>query len=161
MQNKLKIVENFLNKSDFDKLYALSMNTEWTIQSSTIDQLTFLYSEKTNDNFFNNYLYNMVLAHLEKNNYKLDRVYFNGQWNGREGSIHNDECDFTALLYLSPYEYGWGGFTEIFTETNPVLVHPYPNRLMIFNGLLSHKAYSFVYQQCPLRITLAFKINLK
>ena len=30
---------------------------------------------------------------------------------------------------------------------------------MIFPGNIPHKAYSFAYQTCPLRVTLAFKIN--
>ena len=62
---------------------------------------------------------------------------------------------------MSPYEYGWGGFTEIMTEPQPTLVHPIQNRLVIFPGNIYHKAYSFAYQDCPLRVTLAFKINQK
>ena len=100
-----------------------------------------------------------VVEQLDGNDYILERAYLNGQWNGREGALHDDGCDITALIYMSPYEYGWGGFTEIMTEPEPTLVYPIPNRLMIFPGKIKHKAYSFAYQTCPLRVTLAFKID--
>ena len=62
---------------------------------------------------------------------------------------------------MSHYEYGWGGFTEILTQPKPTLVYPILNRLVIFPGSILHKAYSFAYQYCPIRTTLAFKINQK
>ena len=68
----------------------------------------------------------------------------------------------TVLLYCSSYQYGWGGFTEIMTSpTEPTLIHPLENRLCIFNGRIKHKGYSFSYQHCPMRKSLAYKLNTK
>ena len=161
MNSEIKIVDNFLDKDDLVKIDSCLEDVRWVLQTSKgkKEELTFLFSEKTDDPFFNSYLYDKVAEKLDGDNYKLDRVYFNGQWNGREGTLHQDGCDVTSLLYVSPYEYGWGGFTEIMTESEPTLVYPIPNRLMIFPGNIPHKAYSFAYQTCPLRVTLAFKIN--
>ena len=162
MNSEIKIVDKFLDKSDFDKVYSSFSQENWRLQTSArkVEDLTFLMSEKTDDPFFNSHLFDKVVEQLDGDDYKLDRAYLNGQWNGREGTLHQDGCKFTALIYMSPYEYGWGGFTEIMTEPEPTLVYPIPNRLMIFPGNIPHKAYSFAYQTCPLRVTLAFKINV-
>ena len=161
MNSEIKIVDNFLDKNDFDKVYSSSLEQNWIMQKSNRnkEELTFLMSDITYDPFFSDYLYDKVVEKLDKGDYKLDRVYFNGQWNGREGSLHSDNCDITALIYISSYHYGWGGFTEIMTEPEPTLIHPIPNRLVIFPGNIYHKAYSLAYQKCPLRVSLAFKID--
>tara|TARA_B100000131_G_C17851615_1_gene506165 strand:- start:140 stop:664 length:525 start_codon:yes stop_codon:yes gene_type:complete len=160
MNSEIKIVDNFLEESDFNQVTSF-FKEKWSLQTSNgiVEELPFLYSELTGQSFFNTYLFYKVVEQLDGNDYILDRAYFNGQWNGREGSLHIDGCDITALIYMSPYEYGWGGFTEIMTEPEPTLVYPIPNRLMIFPGNIKHKGYSLAYQTCPLRVTLAFKIN--
>ena len=161
MNSEIKIVDNFLDGKDIQKI--TSNDLTWNLQTSNRGkgELTFLSSNKTGDKFFNTYLFDKVVEKLDKGDYKLDRVYFNGQWNGREGSLHSDNCDITALIYMSHYEYGGGGFTEILTQPKPTLVYPILNRLVIFPGSILHKAYSFAYQYCPIRTTLAFKINQK
>ena len=160
MNSEIKIVDNFLEESDFNQVTSF-LKENWRLQTSTLNvkELPFLYSELTGQSFFNTYLFYKVVEQLDGNDYILERAYLNGQWNGREGALHDDGCDITALIYMSPYEYGWGGFTEIMTEPEPTLVYPIPNRLMIFPGKIKHKAYSFAYQTCPLRVTLAFKID--
>ena len=160
MNSEIKIVDNFLEESDFNQVTSF-LKENWRLQTSTLNvkELPFLYSELTGQSFFNTYLFYKVVEQLDGNDYILERAYLNGQWNGREGALHDDGCDITALIYMSPYEYGWGGFTEIMTEPEPTLVYPIPNRLMIFPGKIKHKAYSFAYQICPLRVTLAFKID--
>ena len=161
MNSEIKIVDNFLDEKDIQKI--TSNRLTWNLQTSNPvkGELSFLMSEKTDDPFFNSYLYDKVVEQLDGDNYRLQRVNFNGQWNGREGTLHRDGCDFTSLIYVSTYEYGGGGFTEIMTKPEPTLIYPIPNRLVIFPGNIYHKAYSFAYQNCPLRISLAFKINKK
>tara|TARA_B100000131_G_C17719780_1_gene452365 strand:+ start:69 stop:554 length:486 start_codon:yes stop_codon:yes gene_type:complete len=161
MNSQIKIVDNFLDRKDIQKI--TSNDLAWKLQTSNRGkgELTFLSSSKKGDEFYNTYLFDKVVEKLEEGYYRLENVYFNGQWNGREGSLHSDNCDITALIYMSQYEYGWGGFTEIMTEPEPTLVYPIPNRLVIFPGNILHKGYSFAYQYCPIRTTLAFKINQK
>ena len=161
MNSEIKIVDNFLDEKDIQKI--TSNRLTWNLQTSNPvkGELSFLMSEKTDDPFFNSYLYDKVVEQLDGDNYRLQRVYFNGQWNGREGTLHSDGCDFTSLIYMTHYEYVWCGFTVIMTKPEPTLIYPIPNRLVIFPCNIYHKAYSFAYQNCPLRISLAFKINKK
>ena len=157
---EIKFVKNFLNTNDFEEVVKTVNNGKWTLQSSDSrdkTHLEFLYQDQSNNQFFNTYLFNKVKEHID-GNFELSRIYFNGQWSGRDGNFHSDDCDVTALFYVSPYEYGWGGFTEIMTD-NPLVIHPLQNSLLIFPGRIAHKGYSFSYQTCPMRISLAFKIN--
>ena len=160
----VKYVDSFLDKIDFKKVVDRTVNASWNIQrsiSTNEEHFDFLYLDVSNEEFYNKYLFDKVKQHLD-GEYKLQRIYFNGQWSGREGNFHNDNCDVTVLFYVSDYEYGWGGFTEIMTSsTSPTIIHPLQNRLLIFPGRIMHKGYSFSYQTCPMRISLAFKLHNK
>jgi hypothetical protein len=165
----IKIVDNFLDPIDLKRVVSNLSYKEWSFQVSDRNDLpgilisseVFLMSDVSDDEFFNSYLYKKLKEHLD-GEYELERIYFNGQWSGRESTFHDDACDITALLYVSEYQYGWGGFTEIMTSAaEPTLIHPLQNRLCLFPGRIMHKGYSFSYQHCPMRISLAFKLNTK
>ncbi len=161
----VKVVDNFLDKIDFKKVKKRILGSSWILQRSCNDigdkdQSDFLMLDVTNKKFYNKYLFNKVKKHLD-GEYELERIYFNGQWSGREGSFHSDNCDVTGLFYVSDYEYGWGGFTEIMTSVSQsTIIQPLQNRLLIFPGRIMHKGYSFSYQKCPMRISLAFKLDI-
>ena len=165
MDAGIKIVDNFLDPIDFRKVVERTKYpAAWTAQCSNPhledSSQEFLELNVSEEKFFNTTIFNQIKKHL-KGEYKLNRVYFNGQWTGREGYMHDDNCDITALLYVSDYEYGWGGFTEIMTSPKPTVIHPLLNRLVFFPGRTFHKGYSFAYQRCPMRVSLAFKLNTK
>ena len=166
MDAGIKIVDNFLDPIDFRKVVERTKYpAAWTAQCSNPhledSSQEFLELNVSEEKFFNTTIFNQIKKHL-KGEYKVNRVYFNGQWFGREGYFHQDPCDVTVLLYCSSYQYGWGGFTEIMTSpTEPTLIHPLENRLCIFNGRIKHKGYSFSYQHCPMRKSLAYKLNTK
>ena len=127
---EVKIVEDFLESSDFDKVTErLQYPASWRMQSSDGEDGSqqFLYLDVSEEKYFNTYIFKQIKKHLD-GEYKLERIYFNGQWSGREGRLHNDQCDRTVLFYVSEYQYGWGGFTEIMTSTTePTIIHPLKN----------------------------------
>ena len=156
----VKIFDDFLSISDFKEAVSRIGSGPWYVhKSNEEDDSSFLANELDHDEFYTKHLFNQV-TRLLVGNYELQRVYCNGQSHGREGQLHVDGCDVTALLYLHEYRYGWGGFTEVFTEP-PSIVQPITNRLIIFPGMVKHKGYSFSYQNCPMRLSLAFKLNRK
>ena len=57
MNSEIKIVDNFLEESDFNQVTSF-LKENWIIQRSNPDkeELTFFMSEKTDDPFFNSYL---------------------------------------------------------------------------------------------------------
>ena len=162
---EIKVVDNFLNPLDFQEIKNhTTFPAKWNTQVSDRDRRDhiseFLEIVVSDKDFFNNHIFHKIEKHLD-GKYDIERIYFNGQWSGREGQHHRDGCDLTVLFYISDYEFGWGGFTEILTEPNPTVIHPCTNRLLIFPGNIMHKGYSFSYQHCPMRINLAYKLIAK
>ena len=158
---EVKVVNEFLTEKDlkdiWDYIYDMSWSTHRSV--SGVSVIEFLDSDVSDVEYFNSYLFERIKDSLGVN-VKLDRVYFNGQWHGREGDLHIDDCDITTLLYLSPYQPQWGGFTQILLfDGKEVIVSPYQGRMMSFPGNCPHKGYSFAYQECPMRISLAYKMN--
>lgn len=161
---EVKIIDDFLDLNDFHtackKLDPKEIDIDWVIHYSTdAHPFPFLAKFLNHDDFFSKYLFDKIKPHLDEE-YELSRVYCNSQWYSREGEFHVDNCDLTVLLFLHQYKYGWGGFTEILTEP-PSIIQPLTNRLIIFPGMIKHKGYSFAYQGCPTRQSLAFKLNKK
>lgn len=161
MENEyeVKIFDNFLSKEDLTLIhnYVKRVNS-WDIQTSTRNSPNeFLYYDVSNEKYFNTYLCEKIKEKLE-NNYNLERIYFNGQWFARNGDFHVDGTSITVLIYISEYQFGWGGFTEfILSDNENLVVSPIQNRMICFSGSITHKAYSFAHQDCPMRISLSYK----
>ena len=160
------IVDDFLNQSEFYDVssYISSSDVPWIHQSSGEKKgLWFLFHDCTEKKFYNTVIFEKIKKITEKD-YVIQDIYFNGQWPGRDGDFHIDECDFTILLYVSDYDPEWGGFTHFINSNNPkdhLAIPPITNRLVIFPSHIKHKAYSFCSQDCPMRISLTFKLDKK
>ncbi len=92
-------------------------------------------------------------------NNDLQRIYFNGQWFGRDGKFHKDNCDKTVLIYISDWQPEWGGFTHLMDGDDHAVVMPITNTAVCFPGNMLHKAYAFSQQTAPMRVTLAYKFT--
>ena len=161
-------ISKFLEDEDFGTVKLNTINQPWFVQDSlksdkNVDKEIhdFLMLDVSNRAFFNDYLFNKIQQTLNIS-CELQRVYYNLQWPGRDGRLHKDGCDFTALLYISNWNLEWGGFTQIVTPSNQIRVFPpIPNMLLCFPGNFLHKGYAFTGNS-PKRISLAFKlINVK
>jgi len=159
-EHEIKIFDNFLSQDDLTIIhnYVKCVNS-WGIQTSTNKNSPneFLYYDVSNEEYFNTYLCEKIKEKL-KFSYELKRIYFNGQWFSRNGDFHTDGTIATVLIYISEYQFGWGGFTEfILSDNENLIVSPVQNRMICFPGNIIHKGYSFAYQDCPMRISLAYK----
>ena len=151
-QHTMEVIDNFLNSEELN--YLQTCPKVWEIQVSDPTNpscLQFLYYAPKVTSFYKS-LFKKIKKKIGK--YSLDRLYFNGQYYGMDGSFHIDNCDKTALIYVSPYHREWGGFTQVGEE----MIAPVTGRLLIFDGSTPHKAFPFSRQACPMRITLAFKL---
>tara|TARA_B100000131_G_scaffold225334_1_gene216952 strand:- start:259 stop:738 length:480 start_codon:yes stop_codon:yes gene_type:complete len=154
------IVDDFLSIRNLDRIDRDSADANWRIQRSNPHTKEFLKCELSDNEFYTEYIFSKIKPHLDSD-YKVSRVYFNGQWPGRHGSFHVDNCPRTALIYVRPYHPEWGGFTQIQkarTENDYDIIVPFENRLVIFDGNLQHKAYAFSDDAFPLRVSLAYKL---
>ena len=150
-------VDNFLSSRDLNQIDRDSADADWRIQRSDEHSKEFLKCE-LKDKFYTEYIFSKIKPHLDFD-YKVSRVYFNGQWPGRDGSFHTDNCPRTALIYVRPYHPDWGGFTQIQkSKMEFEIIMPFQNRLVIFPGDAQHKAYAFSGDQLPMRVSLAYKL---
>jgi hypothetical protein len=158
--NTINVVDNFLSHKEFEKICSVIPNSKWKIQVSMPQSKNeFLMLDVTEDKFFSETLNKKIQDHFSLS-LNLDRVYFNGQWPGRDGDFHVDGCKKTALIYISDYNITWGGFTHLYnSQEDECIISPHKNRLVIFPGNIPHKGYSFANQNCPMRISLAFKLS--
>ena len=86
MNSEIKIVDNFLDKNDLVKIHSCLEDMRWRLQKSNPDkeELTFLFSEKTDDPFFNSYLYDKVVEQLDGDNYTLSPHMAHFVWQSKE-----------------------------------------------------------------------------
>ena len=159
LDERIKIVDNFLSKDEYKIVIDTVRSATWKTQVSDRKKSHnyFLMYDVTDVSFFNKTLCDKIQKKFQLSN-RLKRVYFNGQWFSRDGDFHVDGSDKTVLIYISNHNISWGGFTHFFEPpNNEYIISPVTNRLVIFPGNIMHKAYSFSNQNCPMRISLAFK----
>ena len=108
--------------------------------------------------FFGDRYVKKLQSHFNQS-YKLEAVFFNGQWPGRDGLLHQDGCDVTAVLFINQWKWDWGGFTQIMTPNKEIaVIPPVKNRLLCFPGNWHHKGYAFT-SGSPMRVTLACQLH--
>ena len=164
------VIDNFLTKEELEQVQNKNCykDSYWEIHNSNsrlkddvVDFNTPFLSKILNDNeYYTSYLFNKIKKFFNQD-YKLEDVYLNGHEALRNGSFHQDLCDRTVLLYITPWEPAWGGFTHFMkSEKEHIIIPPIEGRLVNFRSDIIHKAYSFCNSNCPMRITAAFKLLL-
>ena len=164
------IINDFLNQEELSRVQDVNTyrDSHWEIHNSTPkDQnvfdfnTPFLSKNLMDTEYYTSYLFNKIKK-IFKQDYKLVDVYLNGHEALRHGSFHIDgSADRTVILYLTPWNPAWGGFTHFMkSERDHVIIPPILGRLINFKSDIIHKAYSFCNQNCPMRITAAFKLTL-
>jgi len=157
----IKIYEDFFQDSDLKIIRGYLQNPVWRAQkSSHEDDSNFQMYDVSDIEYFNTELLEYVNSKLDSN-FKLERVYFNGQDYGHDGAWHPDsDVGYTHLTYLNPdVSPHWGGETQ-FEETSGVIkkVMPEYNSSVVFKGNILHRGLAFNKENTPKRISLAFKL---
>ena len=165
------VIDNFLTKEELEQVQNKNSykDSYWEIHNSNsrlrddmIDFNTpFLIKHLMDNEYYTSYLFNKIKKFFNYD-YKLVGVYLNGNEPLRDGSFHIDaDADRTVILYVTPWIPSWGGFTHFMkSEKEHSVIAPLFGRMINFNSNIPHKAYSFSNQNCPLRITAAFKLKL-
>ena len=163
------IIDDFLNKDELSYIQNVDSykNSYWQIHNSAKDNdvfdfnTTFLGKNLMDNEYYTSYLFNKIKKRFNED-YKLVNVYLNGHEALRNGSFHIDsDADRTVILYITPWEPAWGGFTHFMkSERDHVIIPPILGRLINFKSDIIHKAYAYCNSNCPMRITAAFKLKL-
>ena len=163
------IIDDFLNEQELSKTSRISTYKDpyWEIHNSYEKQdvfdfnTPFLSKDLMDNEYYTSYLFNKIKKFFDVD-YKLNSVYLNGHESLRHGSFHTDgDADRTVILYITPWEPAWGGFTQFMrSERDHTIVPPILGRLVNFRSDILHKAYAYCNSNCPMRITAAFKLLL-
>ena len=168
------VIDDFLTEEELSHMANTSTykNQDWSFQRSwdfnsdsplkKMDfNLTFLSKNLMDNEYYTSYLFNKIKKFFDVD-YKLNSVYLNGHEPLRHGSFHTDgNADRTVIFYITPWEPAWGGFTQFMrSERDHTIVPPILGRLVNFRSDILHKGYAFCNQNCPMRITAAFKLKL-
>ena len=165
------VIDDFLNEEELAMVGSLSTYTDekWNIHGSAPlgkevfpdFQTSFLKKDLMDTEYYTSYIFNKIKKAFNQD-YKLEDVYLNAYEPLRNGSFHVDgDADRTVIIYITPWEPAWGGFTHfIKSQKDHAIIPPLLGRLVNFKSKLIHKAYAYCNSNCPIRITAAFKLKL-
>ena len=166
MNDRIIVYDNFLSDGDLDNIFlSLEENEDkWRLDHKSSSKIKnsneFGQLIVSDISYFNEYLFNKIKKYLNINQCEIERIYFNGQLPHKHGHFHTDGCDFTVLIYVSKYDQEWGGFTQIkIPEEGYKFITPIQKRMVLFPGNWIHKGFSYSYDFCPMRLSLAYKLN--
>jgi hypothetical protein len=117
-----------------------------------------------NDEFFSVYLLNKI-KEITKDNFEIERIYFNGHNACSQGSPHIDsdqENGKTFLIYCNKvWDLEFGGSTSFIINNEVQSFFPYPKSAIYFENNIVHMASPTSKYFRGVRVTLAFKLFLK
>lgn len=176
MLDQIKVFPNVFAETDFEKAHEFSLAEKWGFQISNQEfpNRKFLIMN-LDDKFFTQKLFKVVKKHIG-DDYRLERVYMNGQYFGMPGAPHIDSDEpnrYTFLVYMNlDWDILLGGYTVFFdryidTDTKEVVINSndhksfYPSRNtgLLFPGNMYHYAESPSKDCCEFRLTLAYKLE--
>ena len=113
------------------------------------------------ENYFSEFLYNLICEKLNRKFSGFKRIYANGQTAGQCGTPHRDDGDLTFLYYPADmWDVKWQGhliFLDENGEGDRIVIHK-PNRAVLFDGKQKHYADAPSRFFNGLRISLAYKL---
>lgn len=158
IKNKIKYDDNFLSQNDYERVLNYCLNADYC------------YGERDNINLSptgmvsnideRDDIYQLFQSSLESKcsflkNMKLYRMYINIFAPTENPYFHRDGEGITFLYYVTD---NWnlqdGGETQFYVDGNILGVPPVSNRLVMFDGMIEHRATSFRDKH---RFTIAIK----
>lgn len=153
--NKIVPDGKFYEMSEFMK-----KSRRWAYNNVTHpgDEMRFWILDLIDEPYYTTTLFNRV-CELTGQNWKIRKVYVNGQTHGQCGSMHQD-CiepgDHTFLMYMNPeWKIEWGGMTVF--ETGDVVV-PKPNTAIFFKADIWHAGLEPTALYKGMRMSLTYKL---
>lgn len=150
--------DNFLSQNEYESVLDYCINTEYSFGERDDENLPptgMIRNIETVE-----MIYDLLSQRLEEKcsflkDMKLYRMYVNCFVPGENPYFHIDGEGLTFLYYVNPeWNVQEGGETQFYVDDNVYGVSPIPNRLVMFNGMILHRATSFRSQH---RFTVAIK----
>ena len=150
--------DNFLSQNEYESVLDYCINTEYSFGEVDDENLPPTGMVRNIEKV--EMIYDLFSQRLEEKcsflkDMKLYRMYVNCFTPGENPYFHIDGEGLTFLYYVNPeWNVQEGGETQFYVDDNVYGVSPIPNRLVMFNGMILHRATSFRSQH---RFTVAIK----
>ena len=165
--------ENFFDQRDFKSISNYLNRPMWKWGTGSLPDghpdkpdfaTPFWKMDLSKEYFFADYLFKII---MEKTNQKYDitRCYCNGHTHGTSGVFHEDWLDSTGrtvLLYANDtWKQEWGGKTVFNLNGKYHYKEFIPNSIVLFPGIIPHRAEVTTRFFTGLRKTVAWKLILR
>jgi|LakMenE18May11ns_1017448.scaffolds.fasta_scaffold9942043_5 hypothetical protein len=162
--DKITFFENIFSQKDFEEIHKYILSPNWAFGHYSDENSAhkmFWNLDLSNIQYFNDYLFS-VITQITNRNWKIERIYANGQTYGLDGSFHIDSDNGYTFLYYCNREWNpsWAGNTIFIDEnTNQIeSICPKPNHAILFPGNILHYGQSPSRDFYGLRVTIAYKL---
>lgn len=161
-----KVFREFLTIEDLDYIETIINTPNWSCFHKSNDDpnssVFWSMGGLEHDKFFSEYLLNKI-KHLTGDNFKVERIYFNGHNACSQGYQHTDCKDPNGRTFIVYCNKSWnfehGGSTCILNENKEVETYfPYPRSAIYFQNNQLHLATPISKDFKGVRVTLAFKL---
>ena len=160
---------NLLTVTDFNQVASFVFGSKnWTLSGKSQDYTPkFWYLDLSSEPFFTEYLLNKIQVLCQKD-FKLKRVYANGQTFGQDGAFHQDDTEpncLTFLTYMNSIDgselESWGGETQFKIDEGFLSYVPETNSALLFDSRLWHRGMSPNRHMDGMRVTIAWKLCVR
>lgn len=185
-EDQIKIFEDFLTYEELEKCKNATSRPKWSfgqISNSSPISTPFWRMTLDDDEFFNTHLLSKIQDKTGKQ-FKLERVYANGQTFGQDGTYHQDAPEdgyYTFCIYINkqitsetvdniggefvfkmPFEKVPDNSSHQESHNfSRIVVEPIYNRGILFPSNLFHKGLAYNRYNRGLRISIAWKLRLQ
>ena len=181
----IDVYDNFFNESDRNRIIEELSKPKWSFSGGTLTNRFWHIDDLELENYFSDYLKNIILDKLNLNDVECLRIYANGQTAGQAGYPHTDDGHYTFLYFPNDWQIDWQGHLHFINRSGPeyedtlewnnwnldkpklktdevVKTITYkPNRAVLFSGNILHYAGAPHRLHVGLRTSLAYKFVKK
>ena len=181
----IDVYDNFFNESDRNRIIKELSKPKWSFSGGTLTNRFWHIDDLELENYFSDYLKNIILDKLNLNDVECLRIYANGQTAGQSGYPHTDDGHYTFLYFPNDWQIDWEGHLHFINRSGPeyedtqewddwnldknklktdevVKTITYkPNRAVLFSGNILHYAGAPHRLHVGLRTSLAYKFVKK
>ena len=181
----IDVYDNFFNESDRNRIIEELSKPRWNFSGGTSKNRLWHMDDLEYDNYFNDYLKDIIVDKLNLNDVECLRIYANGQTAGQSGYPHTDDGHFTFLYFPNDWQIDWQGHLHFINRSGPeyeetqeweewnldksnlktdevVKTITYkPNRAVLFSANILHYAGAPHRLHIGLRTSLAYKFVKK
>lgn len=163
----MEIYDNVFSQFDYGEIIHKSQQAKWQYGHGSKNEdnvLPFWVMSLKDDEFFTDYLLNIIRDVVNEPDLELVDVYANGHVFGDKAMPHVDsyhDGGGTFLFYANDgWDRLWGGATQFdFGNGKYACAMPGRNRAVFFPGKIEHYADEVSRTFTGLRVTIAWKLN--